>query len=277
MPDAKDVPNIDDLMAPLMRALKDLGGSGRVAEIARKVESILGVPDEIREVSHLGSTTQTELEYRLAWARTHLKKAGLITNSGHGVWVLTPDGASTKQISRDLIKNALAAARKKADSPDALDPENDLGWKDHLLELMRAMPPAAFERLCQRVLRESGFEEVSVTGKSGDGGIDGTGLVRLNGLISLPVVFQCKRFKESVSSSVVRDFRGAMAGKAQHGLILTTGRFTKQAEEEATRLGAAPIDLVDGEALSELLREHGIGVTKSEAVQVDIDWFAGLD
>ena len=140
------------------------------------------------------------------------------------------------------------------------------------------MPPDAFERLCQRLLRESGFIQVEVTGRSGDGGIDGHGIVRLAGLISFPVIFQCKRYRNTISSSIVRDFRGAMVGRADKGLIITTGSFTRDATLEATRDGAPPIDLIDGEQLIDKLKDLGLGVaTKQvEVVEVNTEWFAAI-
>ena len=148
-------------------------------------------------------------------------------------------------------------------------------WRETLSETLLNMHPAAFERLCQRVLRESGFIEVEVTGQSGDGGIDGRGIIRFAGLISFPVLFQCKRNSGNVGSGVVRDLRGAMQGRADRGLILTTGGFTRDAHAEATRDGAPPIDLIDGELLMDKLKELrlGVRVRMIEDVTVDADWF----
>jgi restriction system protein len=105
-------------------------------------------------------------------------------------------------------------------------------WKDHLLGRMKRMDPAAFERLVQRLLREADFERVEVTGRAGDQGIDGLGLVRL-GLLSFPTYFQCKRYDGSVGAGAIRDFRGAMAGRGEKGVLITTGTFTPAAQQEA--------------------------------------------
>jgi restriction system protein len=146
----------------------------------------------------------------------------------------------------------------------------EIPWQDRLLECLLKMKPAAFERLCQRILKESGFIKVDVTGRSGDGGIDGIGVLRLN-LLSFHVFFQCKRWKGSVGAPVIRDFRGAMVGRADKGLVMTTGTFSTDARKEATRDGAPAIDLVDGETLCELLKSLNIGVSirKVEHVLVD--------
>jgi restriction system protein len=136
--------------------------------------------------------------------------------------------------------------------------------------------PDAFERLAQRLLRESGFTKVEVTGRSGDGGIDGTGVLRVN-LLSFHVLFQCKRYNGTVGAGVVRDFRGAMVGRADKGLIVTTGTFSPEAKREATRDGAPAIDLLDGEALCDLLKDLRIGVDVKQAEEVTLDEAAFRD
>ena len=157
----------------------------------------------------------------------------------------------------------------------AADDMDSAGWKEQLLRVVKLMEPEAFERLCQRMLREAGFDLVTITGRSGDGGIDDTAIVRLNGLIGFPVVFQCKRYGGSVSTGVVRDFRGAMQGRADKGIIITTGNFTSDAKREAIRDGAPPIDLIDGDALADKLKELGLGVTTKlvEDVHIEEEWF----
>lgn len=165
-------------------------------------------------------------------------------------------------------------------SPMESDLEIASSWNEQVMELLLDMDPAAFERLIQRLLRESGFIQVEVTGRSGDGGIDGKGIMRLAGLLSFHVVFQCKRYRGSVGSAQVRDFRGAMVGRADKGLLITTGNFTKDAIREATRDGAPPIDLVDGDQLVEKLRELSLGIhTKRievEKIVVDPAWFKSI-
>ena len=151
-----------------------------------------------------------------------------------------------------------------------------MSWQEELAGILLDLAPDAFERLCQRLLRELGFAEVKVTGKAGDGGIYGFGMVRIAGIISLPVVFQCKRYRSAVGPGIVRDFRGAMGGRADRGVILTTSVFTREAEREATRDGVAHIDLIDGESLIEKLRETGLGVRAVEGAEVDPEFFQSL-
>jgi restriction system protein len=146
----------------------------------------------------------------------------------------------------------------------------EMSWREQLLDVLLSIEPDAFERLCQRLLRESGFTKVEITGRTGDGGIDGVGVLRMN-LLSFHVLFQCKRWRDSVSSPVVRNFRGAMVGRADKGLIITTGTFTADARREATRDGAPAIDLIDGDTLCDLLKETKIGVSVSLVEHVTIN------
>lgn len=159
-------------------------------------------------------------------------------------------------------------------------PDNEDGseWREQLLTILRGLTPASFERLCQEILSRAGLEEVTVTGRPGDEGIDGRAVIRLAGLVSLPVVFQCKRYRRQVTAPMIREFRGAMTGRAGRGLFITTGGFTGRAVQEAMRQGAPFIDLVDGEALVDKLRELSIGITVGSDgdVEVDPDWFDNL-
>jgi restriction system protein len=150
-------------------------------------------------------------------------------------------------------------------------------WRDTLLEVVQSMSPTSFEKLCQRVLRESGFTQVEITGRSGDGGIDGIGVLRI-ALLSFQVFFQCKRYKGSVGAPVIRDFRGAMVGRTDKGLLMTTGSFTPEAKREATRDGAPVLDLIDGDSLCTILKDLSLGVTTRQVDEVSIDpeWFSSF-
>ncbi len=279
------IPTFDQMMNPLLKALKELGGSGTIEEISTKVTEDLDLSDEIVEVLHNPEkSSQTEVEYRLAWTRTYLKKYGLLENSTRGVWALTNKGRQTEEVNPDKVKRFVREQDRKerevADKTDLAEEEAELTWKEDLLQTLLQMDPSAFERLVQRLLRESGFIQVEVTGKSGDGGIDGKGIMRLGGLLSFHVIFQCKRYKGSVSSSQIRDFRGAMVGRADKGLMITTGNFTRDAEREATRDGAPAIDLIDGDLLADKLKDLSLGVQTRlvtvEKVEVDHEWFLGI-
>lgn len=277
-----NVPTFDRMMNPLLEALSQLGGSGTIEEIANATADIMQIPDETLEILHDPSRgSQTEFEYRLAWTRTYLKKYGLLENSSRGVWALTPRGVNTKKVNPNTVKRYVREQdRKKKESESTEEEDVADDWRDEVLDALFEMDPSAFERLVQRVLRESGFIQVEVTGRSGDGGIDGRGIMRIGGLLSFHVIFQCKRYQGSVSVGHVRDFRGAMVGRADKGLLITTGNFTKDAVREATRDGAPAIDLLDGDLLVDKLKELELGIKSEkvvvEQVNVDRDWFQSI-
>jgi restriction system protein len=298
------LPKVEDFYVPTARALRALGGSASIEEIQDRLTESEGLTQEQLDQTYPTSGAQIVPD-RMSWARSYLKIAGLVESGGRGIWVLTDEGRQAADTLDDFelrrlvmdagnAHNAKLAAEKKAkkaalSSPDKQPAEgliyegssgtDDSGWTEALLQVLRTMDPTAFERLAQRLLRESGFVKVEVTGKSGDGGIDGSGVLRMN-LISFQVLFQCKRYQGSVGAGTVRDFRGAMQGRADKGLIITTANFTADARKEATRDGAPSIDLIDGESLCQLLKEKELGVrvrpVVSEEVTILPEFFAEI-
>jgi len=274
----------DDLMNPVLQALKQLGGSGTNEEINNKVAEIAKIPSEQLEVLHNPEKGgMTEIEYRLMWTRTYLKKYGLIANSSRGVWSLTAQGNRVDRVDeREVVRHGRDQLKKdkKAEGVGEEQPDRKVEWQEELLGVILDLSPSAFERLVQRLLRESGFVQVEVTGQTGDGGVDGHGILRLGGFLSFRIIFQAKRWKGSVGPSQIRDFRGAMVGRADKGLLITTGTFSKDAIKESTRDGAPAIDLVDGDQLVEKLKALSLGVqTKKievEQVSINRDWFYQL-
>ena len=262
----KQLPVYQDLLWPTLRALEERGGSASVQELSEQVASDLELPDKILDVPHKDGP-RSEVDYRAAWARTHLKYIGAINNTSKGIWIITEIGRQiqTEEEVRELVRLERKRHREKRSQDTGSETEDEdvieeEDWKEALLNIMRNIKPDAFERLCQRILRESGFTKVEVTGRAGDGGIDGAGVLWVNNLISFPVRFQCKRYTRSVSAPEMREFVGAMVGRADKGLFITTGGFTKGAEREATRDGAPAIDLIDGNALCTLLKNLDLGV-----------------
>ena len=235
------VPKYDELFNQVLQALQTLGGSGTVSEIEDTVIELLHLSDkEINEI-HRGS--ETKLSYRLAWTRNYLKRYGLLENSSHAVWTLTTIGRHVKSVNKDEVNKYVKAKDREtqliqSDIANGFEPEKSTPlWQEKLHDELLTLKPAAFERLCQRILRESGFTQVEVTGRSGDGGIDGRGIFRIGGLLSFHIIFQCKRYTGNVSAEQIRDFRGAMQGRADKGLFITTSGFTREAKTEATRDG----------------------------------------
>ncbi len=269
---------------PLLLVLKQLGGSARAAEARTAVAEHLSLSDAVLE--ELLPSGSSRFDNQVNWARYYLVRAGYLDSSRRGVWALTEKGNNASALSdRDidvLIQRVVAdwGSRPRGDSEpiDAgSEPAPDEAPSDHrarVLELLRGLPPVGFERLCQRLLREAGFERVVVTGRSNDGGIDGHGVLELNSFVSFKVLFQCKRYKDTVGPSVIRDFRGAMMGRADKGLILTTGSFSAESQREAARDGVPPIELVDGDKLVDLFERLELGLEQRTTYVVVESFFA---
>lgn len=282
-----------ELIIPTYEALLELGGSGTNDEICAQVIKAMNLPDDVVDEPHLGNINQTELEYQLAWARTYLKNFGVIVNSGRSVWAIAPDYTAkvelnTKEIvaytvNRNIQRrlNETVTTEVQDKEPNDADPSNDYEeypdeikpWKQKLSEILQNMDPYGFERLTQRLLRECGFSQVEVTKKSGDGGIDGTGKLKINGIFSFNVAFQCKRYKGAVSAGDIRDFRGSLTTDIEKGVLITTGTFTKAAKDEASNPGKQQIDLIDGEEFINKIAEYGIGVREVKTYEVDEKFF----
>lgn len=282
-----------ELVEPVFAVLVELGHSATNDEIRDRIIENLHLSDEIVDEPHQGKSSQrTELEYQLAWARTRLKNYGAITNSKRGIWTITPEFADKKAISREAVSDNIKETRLKgktnAEADRILedgDPSNDgidtiedtEPWKAELAETLQNMDPYGFERLSMLLLRECGFTQVSVTKKSGDNGIDGSGRLRINGIFSFKVAFQCKRYSGSVSASDIRDFRGSLTADAEKGVFITTGTFTQSARKEASDPAKKPsIDLMDGEEFIDKLIECRIGVKEHTIYEIDKEFFSKI-
>lgn len=283
----KKGPQFVRFFAPVLESLKELGGSGRPAEVRELVAEKVKLTDEARAELLDGGIPR--FDNQVGWARFYLVKADYLDSSQRGVWTLTDKGRAVDKFSH---ADALAAFKEVQNTfrPDSagtdsnvineeeqVAPSNatppDEDYRTQLLNLLKTLSPAGFERLCQRLLRESGFEEVQVTGRSGDGGIDGEGRIKLNVFVSFKVLFQCKRYQGSVTPSQVRDFRGAMQGRADKGIILTTGTFTADAQKEALRDGAPPVELVNGDKLLDLFEQLELGLKPRNTYEIDRQFF----
>lgn len=280
---SNELPTYSALFQPVLDALKFLGGSGKPSEVRDHLVEQLDISDEALERT-IKNGTQLFLN-RVQWARLYLSKCGYIGSSKRGVWTLTEKGREAT-IDETTSRKIIAAVSKtnsvnkqQAETDDATDDTcaNAVDHRTRVLEILYSVSPGAFERICQRLLRESGFEQVDVTGRSGDGGIDGNGVLQINAFVSFRVLFQCKRYRGTVGSPAIRDFRGAMMGRADKGIILTTGTFSTDAKREAVRDGVPPIELVDGNALVDLFESLEFGLTPKQAFDVDEAFFLGFD
>jgi restriction system protein len=273
-------------VTPTVETLRELGNSGTASEVADRVLDRLKVSEQEQE--EVTSNGHSRVRNQIGWARFYLAKAGYLDASQRGVWNLTETGRTAKldaesvhAMFRDVRKkfprkgaepDAAASTIEEDDDEETADEVKD--YRVRVLEILRALPPSGFERICQRLLRESGFQQVVVTGASGDGGIDGHGVLEINPLVTFKVLFQCKRYGDRpVTPSQVRDFRGAMQGRADKGLILTTGVFTSDARKEATRDGVPPIELVDGDKLVAMFERAGLGLRPVQTFEVEDGFF----
>lgn len=266
---------------PLLDALRGLGGSGTPEEVVERIANDLGLSDEIQ--NDLLPSGQPRYRNKVAWARFYLVREGLLDSSKRGVWSLTEQGRGTtlsldqaREIFLKQVRFYQEQRRQKTQTPEPVAEQVAEGtgatpedYRGELIDLLLKLPPSGFERLSQRLLREAGFIQVVVTGSSGDGGIDGYGTLQINPLVSFKVLFQCKRYTNSVSPSHVRDFRGAMAGRADKGIIITTGTFTAEARREASRDGVPPIELIDGEKLVDMLEHLELGLKPVTTYEID--------
>lgn len=270
---------------PLLDALRTLGGSGTPSEVAEQIAKDLSLSDDAQ--NELIASGKPRYTNQVAWARFYLIREGYLESSKRGVWSLTEKGRNatlTPEQSRaiflkwvKIFADERKQQAKQTQEPDDPTPDEVASvfptYREQLLDILLALPADGFERICQRLLRESGFVQVAVTGRSGDGGIDGNGTLQVNPLVSFKVLFQCKRYSKSVTPSHVRDFRGAMQGRADKGIILTTGSFTAEARKEATRDGVPPIELVDGQKLIEMFTELELGLKPVTTFEVDQTFF----
>jgi restriction system protein len=280
-------PQFVQYFQPVIDALIELGGSGQPSEVKELIAEKLNITEE--EQSEQISSGESRFSSKVSWARFYLAKADLIDSSTRGVWSLTEKGRNTKlsneealrlfqNIHQQFIANGKKRKEQSSATPDNKNASDELPDEDNdhrtiLLEKLMSLSADGFERLCQRLLRESGFESVTITGKSGDGGLDGIGILQVNAFVSFKVLFQCKRYSGSISPSQVRDFRGAMMGRADKGIILTTGTFTSEAKKEAVRDGVPPIELVDGEKLLDMFETLELGLKPKKAYDVDEKFF----
>lgn len=274
-------------MGPILDALRELGGSGKPREVCDLIAERQGLSD--KKLEETLKSGQTRYYNQVHWARQYLVWEGLLDGSTRGIWTLTPlgyktslDTASGHKIFLKWVK-VHASARKKVEEdrsegavPTEVEVVADTDHKFLLLELLKKVTPEGFERICARLLRESGFEKVTVTGGPKDDGIDGLGILQVNPFVSFKVLFQCKRYKGSVSRAQVGDFRNAMLGRADKGIIITTGTFTADARREADRDGAPPVELVDGEKLVEMFERVNLGLKQRVVYELDHAFFASF-
>jgi restriction system protein len=278
-------PQFLQYVIPIVNILQANGGAGNSTSVIDKVIENLNITES--DLAETTSNGQSRIRNQIQWARFYLFKAGLIDNSQRGIWRLTKEGLETKMTEQEVIKLFKGVQEKfSKEKPEKGEEKvkidfDDIATEDEehsaeLLDLIKNLTPSGFEKLCKRLLTEIGINDIEITGGSGDQGIDGLGIVKINEVVSLNIVFQCKRYKDTVSPHHVRDFRGAMQGRGEKGLIITTGRFSKEAKNEANRDGVTPIELIDGERLVELFEKYKLGLKPVTVYEIDRDFFKGF-
>lgn len=275
MTENKSGPVFLNYCKPLLKVIRENGGSGAPSRLTDLVIQACGITEDEEKIPNKNG--DSKIRNQIAWARFYLVKAGMIDGKKRGQWSLTKSGDAVdldkldiKTMFKDVAKQFRTEKTVDEDVDDEIESESH---KTKVIDLVKKLEPAGFEKFVKRVLTESGFESVEVTGKSGDGGIDGHGILKINDLTSMKVIFQCKRYKDSVGSGAIRDFRGAMAGRTDKGIVITTGYFTADAKNEATRDGVAPIELVDGDGLVVLMEKYELGLIEKKVYDIDEKFF----
>lgn len=267
---------------PILELIRQSGGTSTPAEIVDRSIEMANVSESEQEA--VDENGQSRIKNQLHWARQYLVWDGYLDSSRRGVWSLTNKGRSVdvNELNPLEVCKSVQSGRfqtkqsQKQNAPSTEPLAEDSEIQDHrsrLIESIRSLSPDGFERLSQRLLRESGFQHVTVTGRAGDGGIDGIGTLQVNPFVSFNVLFQCKRYQGTVTPSQVRDFRGAMMGRADKGIIITTGTFTLEAKKEARRDGVSPIELVDGDVLVDMFERLELGLIPKRTYDIDEKFF----
>ena len=286
-------PKFVQYFQPVIDGLRDPGSSAKPREVYAWIAEHHAVSQE--EIEGLTKGGQSKFENKVGWARFYLAKAGLIDTEQRGVWVLTEEGRKAN-LSHDEAYNLFrtihdgfqggeedrpgkTVTEKTVDEADASAPDDKIYLnqdeiQEELVRILRDITDKGFEELCARLLRHIGFENLKVTGQTGDHGIDGEGFLFINRFVRMKVMFQCKRYAGTVQVKEIRDFRGAIQGRAERGIFLTTGTFTKSARQEAARENVTAIELVDIDRLLELLIEEDLGVRETKALTIDREFFA---
>jgi restriction system protein len=271
---------------PVLHVLRNNGGIGAASEIIDAVIDHLKIPEA--EVDQTIPSGQSRVRNQIQWARYYLTKAGLMDSPKNGIWRLTQEGNQTslttdqaKALVQKIVKEYQDSRKAKESSTPVKNEDvaivEDEEHSEDLLDTLKVMSPSGFERICKRLLTEIGIHDIQITGGAGDQGIDGIGRIRLNDVVNFNIVFQCKRYKETVSPALVRDFRGSMQGRAEKGLILTTGRFTSEAQKEANRDGVPPIELIDGERLVSLFEKYELGLKPKTVYELIPEFFRSFE
>ena len=267
-------PEMRALVLDCLRHMVNPVNRTQIGDAVAKRRSLTPEHLAVREpASGGGDSSRSFVDWWSEWTCNDLKHIGVTEQPGPGLYQLTQEGRSisldeVEQRNRERNRRyreqrqraRTAKEQEPGDELESEDTEATGEWQRELLDRLLGMSPSGFEHLSGALLRAAEFHDVTVTRQSGDGGIDAVAVYRPQGLISFRTTVQCKRWAGSVGPDRVQAFQGASMGKADRGILITTGYFTDAAKAQANAPGAFPIDLVDGNQLAVLLKQYELGV-----------------
>ncbi len=297
------VPDYQSCMLPLLKFYSD-GEDHTFREAVEALAKEFKLTDQERR-EMLPSGQQEVFDNRIGWARTYMKKAGLIEAPKRGVNRITSRGLDVlKQKPQRIDVNFLAQFQEFQDFRALRHPKEEIGSEPEandktpeeslelahqrlrndlasdLLQRLKSCSPSFFERLVIEVIVKTGYggtrqDAGKAIGKSGDGGIDG--IIKEDKLGLDAIYIQAKRWENTVGRPEIQKFVGALTGqRAKKGLFITTSNFSSDAEDYVSRIDAKVV-LIDGETLAQLMIEHNVGVSTVsmyEVKKVDSDYFS---
>jgi restriction system protein len=288
--DTQKLPAVVGFIPRILTALRQMNGVAKAGAVKAAVVQAVSDAGESMNDQMLASGVP-KYQNDIYWARMYLVNAGLLEpakTAGHGTWKLTTLGwesAEDMQTAAAIYYQTASKGGKNKDETDMPAPSGDdlqqdiegtVDWQVQLKEILWSLSDQGFEHLCAAIMTANGLDQIKVTGKSGDKGIDGMGLMYLDGasLVSIRVAWQCKRYTTgSVRSMEVRNFRGSMDHKTDHGIIFTTSTFTPDAMAESVDLGKTPIRLVPLDQLIQTLKDLKLGVGPAPEHVIDASFF----
>lgn len=303
----RGMPTHQELVLPVLQAVKNLGGTARSREVVDEVISLLPNSDALIEISYPNRPNVSVLRDRTEWGRSTAKLVGGLEQPNRGMYMLTDFGEEllalpeseaitlVKATYKERIRERRLENGQKPGSPS--EPQNDVeneheepsaeviaetqadkeeysNWEEQLLNRLHRMSPEAFEKFVLYLLRRYGLKLTHV-GATADEGIDGIGTAPLSPVLSSRVAVQIKRYApngKSIGREVVALFqRDAQTKGAERAILVTLSRFTEPARKAAT-LTTPTVDLIDGERLAQLVKDDGESGVRLEPT-VNEKWF----
>lgn len=278
----------------IIKALQDFGGPTKSSLVKEKASEYSFFTDSDRE--RKSPNGKSQLDFRLQWAMSNLKKAGLLHSPKRGIWDLTQLGKEVNLNNFDVWddvyaisttlweearsqklaqkeQNQTSLTTQSVDEDTITDSDDAELWREQLLTKLQEMNPYKFEELIVNLMRKIGIR-METTSKSNDSGIDGIGYLRTPELMTYKIVLQTKRFSTGqVTGPDISNFAGTISGhNADRGIFVTTSSYTKDAISRS-RQGANLITLVDGDELVDLLLEYEMGVSEKTIVVINDKMF----